>query len=739
MIDWIIAFFYFLENFGIFVFKDMIFTNLIFLLICRGFLGITFILNYRIQEKETRTENKFSFLRKDRLFFGFKQSLIIFVGMLYFPVAIFFSILGLLKSGQYLIEIGNNKDSKNFKISGRLMFTLLPTLFLIWYTIQSEIFTLLAISLSLVIFFNFEIKKAKKSLSEFLETIKARRFYQFNKYSQAIIIILFLGFPLMVIVGAGVYNPQEKQTFMVEMDDGVKLATDLYFAPGSFGAPRSVILVRTPYGKNGMGDLYGLLYLTQDYHLVVQDSRGTHASEGGDKYILFSDAYRDGVDTIEWIRDQPWSNGKVASVGASALGINEYFYAGMDPEGLLTQSIMISTPDLYKTSIYQGGSLRESMVNGWIEGTSPENYEYQVNQIISHPLKDNFYNSTSMFMDIGPTFEQVSVKALHIGGWYDPFQQGTLDGYIGYDDYGQSEVRGKQLLIMTPSTHGFPREGKQGELTFPTKSVSGNNLYLNWEQELFDHVLLGKNFDWEGNRVVYYMMGDVDDENVDANDYRYAKDWPVPYQNDTWYLSSDESLLNNTLPNSNKKFTYLFDPTSPVPTIGGTNLLISSGPYDQSSIEDRSDVLIWESPTLTEPYEVVGHMWAHLYVASNCPNTDFTVKITDVYPDGRSILISDGIINAARRNGFNTTAPALNSVAYDEVDIDLWSTAYQFNTGHKIRIAISSSNYPRFGINPNTGETPKAHSYEYLTMNIANNAILTGPAYPSYIILPRPI
>jgi putative CocE/NonD family hydrolase len=292
---------------------------------------------------------------------------------------------------------------------------------------------------------------------------------------------------------------------------------------------------------------------------------------------------------------------------------------------------------------------------------------------------------------------------------------------------------------MGPFTHGFPTEGKQGELFFPTKSLSSFDIYMEWEQELFDYALLGTLFDWTGNRVAYYMMGDVDDTSVNANDYRYAKDWPIPYENDTWYLSIGDSLLNNTLPLLSANYSYLYDPRDPVLTLGGTNLVIPAGPYDQRTVENRSDVLIYESSVLTSPYEIVGQIWAHLYVKSNCTNTDFTVKITDVYPDGRSILINDGIINAIRRNGFNATAPDLNSIEFTEVDIDLWSTAYQFNTGHKIRIAISSSNYPRFATNPNTGAPQEAYSYQYLQKYIANNTILVGPDYPSHIILPRPI
>jgi putative CocE/NonD family hydrolase len=184
-------------------------------------------------------------------------------------------------------------------------------------------------------------------------------------------------------------------------------------------------------------------------------------------------------------------------------------------------------------------------------------------------------------------------------------------------------------------------------------------------------------------------------------------------------------------------YSFLYDPTNPVPSLGGTNLMISPGPYDQSSIENRSDVLIFETPTLTERIDVVGHMFARLWVMSNCTNTDFTVKLTDVYPDGKSMLISDGIINAIRRDGYDKDAAPLNSVGPIPLTIDLWSTAYQFNIDHKIRIAISSSNYPRFAINPNTGVPQEIYSYQYLDRFIANNTILVGPDYPSSISLPR--
>jgi len=736
MIDWIIAFFFFLNNLEVLNLEQIFAKSLILLMVCRGFYIITYFFTYF--KKSNGSKQTFS--NKEKIYFVIKQLLIFLFGILFFPISVFISIYSLVISGYYLKKISERKRNRWITVLSKLIIALTPIVGILWFTfIEVDYYSLAAVGFSLLAFLIYGLKVSKLTISELKLKFPKKRLLRLPKIAQYIFLLILIALPTTLIIGTAIYTPQNKLTFMVPMRDDVKLATDVYFAPRSFGAPRPVILIRTTYGKNSMGDLYGMLYLTQNYHVVMQDCRGTFDSPAGSDFILFANAYKDGVDTINWILNQSWCNGKIASAGASALGINEFFYAGMNPEGLVAQSIMIASPDLYKTSIYQGGVFRESLSTEWAKLTAPNNYLYQLEQLTKHPMKDVFYNSTSLFMDIGPTFENVSVSAIHIGGWYDLFQQGTLDGYMGYDDNGLASAQGKQLLIMGPFTHGFPAEGQQGELFFPTKSISASNLYLDWEQKLFDHALLGTQFDWADNRVAYYMMGDLDDPSSDVNDYRLAKDWPLPYENDTWYFDIGEGLLNNTLPLINANYSYLYDPRNPVPTLGGTNLLIPSGPYDQRSIENRTDVLKFESAILTSPYETIGHMWAHLYVKSNCTNTDFTIKISDVYPDGRSILISDSIINAARRDGFNSTAKDLKLVEFAEVDIDLWSTAYKFNTGHKIRIVISSSNYPRFAANPNTGAPQEIYSYQYLQKNIANNSILIGPAYPSHVILPRPI
>ncbi|MHA2335367.1 MAG: CocE/NonD family hydrolase, partial [Candidatus Hodarchaeales archaeon] len=699
-------------------------VNLLLLVICRGLYVLVYVINYY---SDQQVEGQKLFTRSENIYFIVKQITITLFCLLYLPIAAFIAFYSLLVSGGYLKKIGEKRNSKYIGIAGSIIYLLSPIIGLSWFITVGDILSVAAIGISIFVFLHYGSSKITLSLVELIE----KRQHSFTRIPKAVHIGVFIVVIISssaVFMGTAIYNPPAIQTVNIQMRDGIKLATDIYLAPGSFGQPRPVILVRTTYGKSGSG-MYTLLYHMQGYHLVVQDTRGTFDSEDHEKFLIHMKDFQDGVDTIEWILEQSWCNGKIATAGASALANTQFPLAGMTPKGLVAQSLMIGTPDMYNTT-YQGGAFREYLAINWITGVAPDNYEYQLEHIINHPKKDSIYNTTSLFMSDGPNFSKVNVSAIHVGGWYDLFQQNTLDGYMGYDDLGLEGARGKQLLIMGPFTHGFPREGRTGELIFPTKSISSSDLYLDWERRLFDHALLGMDFDWNSNRVAYYMMGDVDDESVGdtVNNYRYAEDWPVPHNNDRWYLNADRNLVKSSFGSTNVNYSYLYDPRDPVPTLGGTNLILPSGPYDQVSLENRDDILLFETPVLTEKIDVIGRMSAHFFVMSNCSNTDFTVKITDVYPDGRSMLVSDGII----KNQFNSSDPV-------EVVIDLWSTAYQFNTGHRIRISISSSNYPKYAINPNTGAPQELYSYKYLDRYIANNTILVGPAYPSFIILPNPI
>jgi len=235
--------------------------------------------------------------------------------------------------------------------------------------------------------------------------------------------------------------------------------------------------------------------------------------------------------------------------------------------------------------------------------------------------------------------------------------------------------------------------------------------------------------DWPS--VYYYVMGDVVDTKAPGNEWRAADDWPPAHTYTNWYLH-ENGVLSTTYPSNYESLDYTYDPTDPVPTLGGQNLNIPAGPFDQTSIESRDDVLVFTSDILTEPYEATGQIIAKLFVSSDCSDTDFTVKLSDVYPDGRSMLITDGILRMRNRNGVDHWE-FMDSGEIYEIEVDMWTTSYIWNTGHKIRVAISSSNYPRFLNNPNTEDPIRQNN----TYNIAENTIYLDSNHPSCIIIPE--
>lgn len=512
-----------------------------------------------------------------------------------------------------------------------------------------------------------------------------------------------------------------KETFMVEMRDGVHLATDVYLPDGNI-TPHGSILIRTPYNKNGsgMGD-----WANNGWPSIVQDTRGRFQSEGID--TMFRDAHTDGYDTLEWIAEQNWSDGTVATIGGSATGIVQYFMAGTNPTPLKCQYIGAATPNLY-TTIYPGGQFRKNMIEEWLK-----------KQGSTHVLpelwaRENFSLEYWSNVTLEDNWTDVNVPAVHLGGWYDCFAQGLLDGFMGYQYEGGSGAAGKSKLIVGPWTHAFFGERLQGELIYPENAK--DTFSEEYWYEILDQYILETSDDFENRpNVVYYVMGDVNNDNALGNFWRYTDEWPPSYIEDEWYFH-ENNILSIDSPGEYSHLTYDYDPTNPVPTKGGTNLYplppTLAGPYDQTSIEGRDDVLIFTSDVLTEPYEATGRIKARLYVSSDCPDTDFTVKLSDVYPNGKSMLICDGILRMRNRNGFDHWDFMESGEIY-EVEVDLWSTSYIWNIGHKIRVAVSSSNYPRYLANPNTEDGINQNT-DY---NIAENTLYIDTAHPSCILLPR--
>jgi predicted acyl esterase len=541
------------------------------------------------------------------------------------------------------------------------------------------------------------------------------------RYKLVILLITFLSVQEIVAL-------TNKATYMVPMRDGIKLATDVYL-PLSGKGPWPAILMRTPYSRK-LGDTEDWVPLLIDlifegaYCIIMQDTRGRFDSEGLDS-LYFSDGWgkvRDGYDTVEWIAEQSWSNGKIGMWGASALGMTQYFAAGAAPPHLTCCFAIVACSDLYREAIFHGGAYRRSLVDGWL---IKENSEH----LIDFFTKYNDYSSRYDLLNLSTRYDSVNVPIFHVGGWYDIFTQGVINTFTGLQKNGGPMAKGKQKLLMGPWVHDITTEST-GELTFPESTFfSFLDIMINW----FNYWLRGiENGVLETPDVQYYLMGDADQADGPGNRWVQAEDWPPEATQTAFYLREDRSLsldppLNDELPD-----TFIYNPLDPVPTIGGGNLNIAAGSYDQRSVESRPDVLVYTTQPLIDSLTVTGRIKVKLWASTDVLDTDFTAKLCDVYPDGRSMLLIDGIIQARHRNSLSTEK-LLNPGEIYELNIDVGSTAIVFAPGHSIRLSISSSNYPRFEKNPNTGKEFRQDTTAY---EIAHQSIFHNTLYPSALYLP---
>lgn len=534
---------------------------------------------------------------------------------------------------------------------------------------------------------------------------------------------LFAGLVLLSVQLIGVSSQAQPsvKTQMVAMSDGVRLATDVYL-PEQGKPPFSAMLLRTPYNKNG-NEAIAATVTRFGYAMVVQDMRGRFASEGHHAIIFGNDGiggqHEDGHDTLEWIARQEWSNGKVVTYGQSALGIAQNMAAPGAPAALKGQVVGVAFSDYYHQAAYQGGVWRKELLEGWLRQTQMD--DVNLPTFLEHTTYDDFWKKLSAEAHA----DQVDAPGVFIGGWYDIFLQGTINSFVEINSRGGSNARGKCFLLIAPTAHGPFDEG----VLYPDAAKSPINLAA--PMNILEHWLSNPNEDVKGLQPVhYYVMGDCDAPGSPGNFWRSADTWPPTAKPTSYYLHADKSLRVEA-PQADDNLTYRYDPENPVPTRGGQNLLIARGPMDQRPVESRSDVLLFTSEPLTEPLEVTGRITASLFVSSDCPDTDFTVKLSDVYPDGKSLLVTDGIRRASLRNSYEQHEPLAAGEVY-ELEVDLWSTSLIFNKGHQIRIAVSSSNSPRFEPNPNTGAP---HLISGKT-RIATNTLHLSNKRPSRIILP---
>lgn len=566
----------------------------------------------------------------------------------------------------------------------------------------------------------------------------------------------------------------------VPMRDGVTLATDVYRPRKGERCP--VLVARLPYSKDLLATLVLLmpdpLRLAQaGYAVVVQDCRGCYQSDGSP--IPFVHEAHDGADTIAWAAAQPWSNGAVGMVGGSYLGAAQWLAAGEAPPALQAIAPFTTSDQFYAPWTYQGGAFQLGFCRFWALGSwaLPELHRRLATRAVSladvsaamralgdldarywHlPLNDApdleraapFYREwlshqcdDAYWQEIalGPRWERVTVPSLNIGGWYDPFLAGTLASYQGMRDHGGSAEARRPHLIIGPWSHGvwhgaFP-ERDFGPLA-GTDAIDLTGSQIRW----FDAWLKGEQQGLDDEPPVkLFVMG------VDL--WREEEDWPLP---DTTYrrlylrskggantLYGDGALTWEP-PGDESCDCYRYDPHDPVPTHGGATLLpgalsaVNAGPRDQRAVEARKDVLVYTSAALERDLEVTGPIVLVLYASSSAYDTDFTGKLIDVYPDGRAILLTDGILRARYRRSFRNPEPLEPGRVY-ELQIDLVATANIFRAGHRIRLEVSSSNFPRFDRNTNSGGLIAAETEADFI--IATNRVFHSPAHPSHLILP---
>ena len=544
-----------------------------------------------------------------------------------------------------------------------------------------------------------------------------------------------------------------------KMRDGVILYADIY-RPATEGK-FPVLLERTPYNKKDQVD-FGLKAAGRGYVVVIQDVRGRYASEG--EWYPFKHEANDGYDTVEWAAALHSSNGKVGMFGGSYVGATQLLAAIASPPHLVGIFPKITASNYHDGWTYQSGAFEQWFSESWtsilawdtlqrrlekntnplawssklplssypiLEAGTSEGLASYFSDWLQHPRYDDYWRTWS----IADHYRQVAVPAYHVGGWYDIFLTGTLRNYAGIKAQGANEAaRHGQRLMIGPWAHGsFDR--KTGDADFgPAAPIDDDDILLRW----YDHLLKGKHDEVDKEKPVkIFVMG--------RNVWREENDWPLPDAEDTpFYLhsngranpSSGDGVLNTTKPQSEPgdRFTYI--PANPVPTRGGglccdTGNYLPPGAFDQRPNESRKDVLVYTTSALQEDVEVTGPISVKLHASSSAVDTDFTAKLVDVHPDGYAQNLTDGILRARYRNSQEKAELIEPSHIY-EFTIDVGATSNVFLAGHRIRLEISSSNFPRFDRNLNTAEEPERGTRSVKAINTVSH----NREYPSALILP---
>ncbi len=596
----------------------------------------------------------------------------------------------------------------------------------------------------------------------------------------------------------------------VPMRDGANLAADVH-RPASGGQPLEeplpVLLHRTPYDKSKEAPvLEASFFATHGYVTVVQDCRGRYASDGG--FTKYVDEGLDGCDTLEWIGQQPWCNGKVGTFGVSYGAHTQAALASLNP-GLLACMWMDSGgfSNAFLSGCRNGGAFElrqvtwafnEAMHSSqavdhplttqtalehqdihdwfqkfpWKKSHSPlqwtPDYENYLLEIWSHEIFDDYWRQVGLCAEAH--YDNFApVPQVHMGSWYDPYSLSTTDNYAALC----KRIPGSHL-IMGPWTHGARSVAHSGDADMGPQSVLDNNLdydYNHLRLRFFDRWLKGVEDRWnEEPPVKIFVMGGGSGQSnsqrrlVHGGRWRSENEWPLARARNTLFYLLPGGGLSAQPPQHDGSSatqvagqdhsTYPFDPQNPVPTIGGNissgRPIMEGGGFDQRESPEfygckpphlplaaRPDVLVFQTDQLTEDVEVTGPISVNLWISSSAVDTDFTAKLLDVYrpspdyPEGYALNLTDGILRAKFRDSWEKPELMQPEQVYS-VTIQLLPTSNLFAQGHRVRLDISSSNFPRFDVNGNTGENPGTSPVKIT----AQNTVHHSPDHPSHVVLP---
>ncbi|MFA6570634.1 MAG: CocE/NonD family hydrolase [Bacteroidota bacterium] len=492
--------------------------------------------------------------------------------------------------------------------------------------------------------------------------------------------------------------------------------------------PKPVILIQTPYNKDNyrimnqlpsMSGAANHMTDTVNYNYVVLDWRGFYSNKNQD--ISSYDRGLDGYDAIEWIALQNWCNGKLGTIGASALGVIQYQTARRQPPHLVCCVPLVKDYKSKYEDYFYGGDYRKEHV----EALQNLGF-FPTSLVTSHPTYDIVWKTLENNSDYP---EDIQVPVFIISGWFDHFPDAVLRSFNDLKEKSGANVRFKHKLMFGPWLHSDVGLLKQGELEFPSAKDSSSVA----AQRFFDFYIRNIQNGWDNEPTVkYFEMG--------TNQWKTANDWKnLPRTSDSLFLDKN-GILGFAQPDFiNDSAQVLFDPKNPSPSIGGSRFnpfdrSTPDGPRDiKDTIENRNDVLIWTSPVLESDLNINGKTVINLYISSDRKDTDFGVRLTDVYPDGRSMIITQGIKRMRFRNSYSDEE-LLTPYRIYPVSIELESLSQVFLTGHRLRIDITDSDYPMFDINLNNG----GELYKPGDTLTATNTVYFGSQYPSAVVFQTP-